>query len=1780
MNIVEFKEQYPQYRNIPDETLARQLHAKHYSSVDYDTFATKFGVRKTVPQQVKVAKADIEATQRQVMTGAGNKVLPHPLELDLIRHINRGTLTPKDQYVADLQKIRRSPGTTEQKDEAARERTRARFLERVDEIVAVRQNISDRKRWEEEQDKIKGKFLSKTYRRFERGELMVVGGGLFLADTIAKFPTPMSIKRGKPFGGGAVSENINNWSRMMHKALQEPELQPVIENAFDKYFGGAVETGPFLGASIGAAALTGGKSLPASVASFLVAYGVEGNNIYQTALDQGHTERGARIRGTVGGLINGGIEIVGGGGGKYLNAASRKTITKLGKAKYFSRRVLVNALKEGLAEELPQELVGMVLGGDTPTMDDGNVDFIEVAKRLVDAGIMGTILGGAMDVPFSAYGISKLPSIDRGTAVDVGIGRISIPGAVYNEAKIRAEESGGGVNPWIRQSDAEGNKGRTLMVQFNSDLITLEEDPQAKVYYDKLYSKRAGYRRLGDTWEIPKWMGEVNKTVPNADVYFVRDMSEAKEFLATSGYDHIAFSALDVNKENIKELAKDYRGDVSIGGYTDLKFFADLKNVKTYDSIQAMAEDRGHAYVPGTDYSHFEGSQTIPRLCMSKGCKHKCAFCIVPKGVTEMTPEIINNQADEIAKADAQLVYVDDKTFGQAKNHDMLAGMYDRIRSKNPEFEGFIVQTTAAQMQKLDEQMLRDAHVKFIEIGVESYNDAILKANKKPANEKLINEAAAKARRLGIDLIPNIIIGLPQETVETYARTLGWIEDNSDIISHMNIYNLAMYKGSELAESMGDTATLDDLNENKIKKSFHKEPEIHIAAANEFYQLGRSLLDTPLIGDSVPGTVDEAIGEQFGLTPLQTNELLSKAEDRYRLLKNKDVSKRSWQDKRELAFLSRKRGDVEALVGDYTSERPFTRGLWKKPKKPKKKILLRKGHQIPEQMGLTDEQRQNMQEIVTGKRSMAEMTKDEMIQWVNYLEAELAARGERYTLRQPVLPRLIEQLNRATKKEALSSAAIRLKSGEMLTGDTHSNILRDVAASGRTITNEEFDVPAGSGFMTNTGRFVSPEEGWKVGERAGQLRLDGDDKMEQTFIDKKYLVAEGIRYYAPLKSKVANNRITKYIAGKLRSPHQDLVRIERWLEAVDGFGTGLLHDVLWKRVKRADELRSIMTSQGQTAFVNLLEENNNDGALMSGKKETVGDHQLTSMEKIGVYLLAQNKHGFRYLTKGMAFTEEDLSVVSGSLTEQELAIAAWLDEEYRAQWPVLRAAAMDVGVDPEVLEEELNYSPIVRVGDEGDIDFVSLLTEQFNKQSSKPEDGFLQQRRSRALGKLELDAGVIYMKNVQRIETFKAMAPVAKDLGRVLNNPEFKAAFNNATDENGVKILNTWLRDTIKGSIRGPQTWFEKAIAAMRRNGIIYAIGWNVPSAFRQTLSGFNAMAVDPLMMKYHPDNLAKATFTRTGYQDMRDFVVERSTLVRTRKYDRDLRRKWDASRLAKRVEGKKPWDEKAVSWIRWMDEHTVTIAWKSLYDTAMEKTKGDEQAAIEFADQTITRTQPMANMKDLPHFFRGGQIARLLSTFQNQINNNYNFYVHDIIGKRTAGKISNTEAGYRIMMSLVLPAIAFGIIGRGGLPTEDGDISLKKLLIDLTTYPIASVMVVGRWINRMIKGWGKSGTVGEIAPEEAARAYQAMMKGDIRGTIQHAAAAYGAVTGRIPAQAIRTASGTLDLIAGDTRDPRRLVYTQWALDQGNVTKKGAGRIGLGPARGPASRGGPAGGPR
>jgi hypothetical protein len=561
-----------------------------------------------------------------------------------------------------------------------------------------------------------------------------------------------------------------------------------------------------------------------------------------------------------------------------------------------------------------------------------------------------------------------------------------------------------------------------------------------------------------------------------------------------------------------------------------------------------------------------------------------------------------------------------------------------------------------------------------------------------------------------------------------------------------------------------------------------------------------------------------------------------------------------------------------------------------------------------------------------------------------------------------------------------------------------------------------------------------------------------------------------------------------------------------------------------------------------------------DLALHLGNVESVSPGvELTGSERVGVYMLAQNEHGKRYLNEGMDISDEDIAKVIESLSDNERAYGDKLLEEYHSQWPVIQTLAAELGMDPEMLQEELQYSPIIRrdIDPFEQVDFLDMLLDRFTQNSYKPEQGFLNLRKDRAVGPIELDAAMVYLNNVRRVEAFKAMAPVAKKVGKILGNKSFQKALNNATHDDGVRLFNTWFRDSVKGYSPIGSGWFSKQLAILRRNGIVYAIGYNIPSSLRQTLSLSNAIAVNPRMMKNVPINLAKAT---RNFKSLEAEVLDKSAEVRSRDFERDLKQKWDKESLKRKLAGKRKLSEKAMAWIRWMDRHTVVVAWKSLYDTAIQLGK-DEKGAVKYADKWVGRTQPMANAKDLPQFFRDGDVAKLLSTFQNQINNNFNFYSHDIVRARVKGGISNTEVAYRVMFSWILPAIAFGMIGRGGLPK-----SWKQIVVDLVTYPIASIMLVGRLINRAIRGWGGGSSIVETAPEAATRTLEAVKDKEYLKVVKNAAVTVAALKGYPAAQPIRTIEGAVDLAAGDTKDPRRLIWSEWALEQGQKQESGRRR--------------------
>ena len=436
--------------------------------------------------------------------------------------------------------------------------------------------------------------------------------------------------------------------------------------------------------------------------------------------------------------------------------------------------------------------------------------------------------------------------------------RHSQPYTTYDEAHA-ASQGSPAKNIWVKTSSSKSNEGRTLMVQFTSELMGKDNASSAE-YYASLYKNVPGYKRAADFWEIPQWQASMANTFKNADSYVVRDVKEAAEFIRKSGYKEVSFSVLDVTKENVKEIAKQLPDiQFNVGGYIEkvAEFFKDTPNVKYFDSIESLAKEKGIPYKPGYDYRHFEGTQIIPRLQLSDGCLHKCAFCTVPKKLTTVDKATIDSHVKSIQKLNASLVYLNDKTFGQADNYEYLAEIYQKIKKDNPNFQGFIIQTTANAMNKtLTPEFIDRAGIKYIELGIESYNDNILKDVHKPASTASIDKAVDIIRQTQAKLIPNVIIGMEKETRESYENTLNFLKKNRDIISHVNAYSLAIYEGTEMANSI--EAKVDaDRNENTITKSFHSNPKLHQEYLEKIIAESKSIME----GNASAARYDQAMAE-------------------------------------------------------------------------------------------------------------------------------------------------------------------------------------------------------------------------------------------------------------------------------------------------------------------------------------------------------------------------------------------------------------------------------------------------------------------------------------------------------------------------------------------------------------------------------------------------------------------------------------------------------------------------------------------------------------------------------------------------------------------------------------------------------------------------------------------------------------------------------------------------------------------------------------------------------
>lgn len=198
-------------------------------------------------------------------------------------------------------------------------------------------------------------------------------------------------------------------------------------------------------------------------------------------------------------------------------------------------------------------------------------------------------------------------------------------------------------------------------------------------------------------------------------------------------------------------------------------------------------------------HSPFETRRTpAASLITSRGCPFHCTFCdtaVFGSRVRFHSPaytlRMLRHLVDHYGVRD--VMFYDDNFF---INHDHMMGICNGMIAERLDLSWYCL---AHEKTMKPERLAtaRRAGLWFIEMGVESGSDRILREIQKKTSAREVAEAASEAKRHGIKTKGNFIFGLPLETRETLEETIRFACESDFSFAQQSF--LTIWPGSPIA---------------------------------------------------------------------------------------------------------------------------------------------------------------------------------------------------------------------------------------------------------------------------------------------------------------------------------------------------------------------------------------------------------------------------------------------------------------------------------------------------------------------------------------------------------------------------------------------------------------------------------------------------------------------------------------------------------------------------------------------------------------------------------------------------------------------------------------------------------------------------------------------------------------------------------------------------------------------------------------------------------------------
>jgi anaerobic magnesium-protoporphyrin IX monomethyl ester cyclase len=168
------------------------------------------------------------------------------------------------------------------------------------------------------------------------------------------------------------------------------------------------------------------------------------------------------------------------------------------------------------------------------------------------------------------------------------------------------------------------------------------------------------------------------------------------------------------------------------------------------------------------------------QIFSGRGCPNRCTFCSWPENLMgrQYRARSVPNFVDEMQYVSEELpavreIFIEDDTF--TIDTHRVKDICQEIRSR-----GLKVTWSCNARASLDLEtmkQMRRAGCRLLDVGYESGSDEILRRIRKGVTSERMRQFAEDARRAGLMVLGDFIVGLPGETAETVQQTIRFAKE-------------------------------------------------------------------------------------------------------------------------------------------------------------------------------------------------------------------------------------------------------------------------------------------------------------------------------------------------------------------------------------------------------------------------------------------------------------------------------------------------------------------------------------------------------------------------------------------------------------------------------------------------------------------------------------------------------------------------------------------------------------------------------------------------------------------------------------------------------------------------------------------------------------------------------------------------------------------------------------------------------------------------------------------